>query len=125
MGEFKSGDEIHVTRVEGQDHLTFKASRTGGERRRRRRARPDRAEPDARSRARERRKPRLHAPRHPAGPRLMRGPLSSGEALTRAATQVFRFLGRYRIPASFSVVPPSAVGTVAISTAVSLNSVAT
>ncbi len=31
MGEFKSGDEIHVTRVEGQDHLTFKASRTGGE----------------------------------------------------------------------------------------------
>jgi ATP-dependent Clp protease ATP-binding subunit ClpC len=29
MGEFKSGDEIHVTRVEGQDHLTFKASRTG------------------------------------------------------------------------------------------------
>jgi ATP-dependent Clp protease ATP-binding subunit ClpC len=29
MGEFKSGDEIHVTRVEGQDHLTFKATRTG------------------------------------------------------------------------------------------------
>ncbi|MEY3141781.1 MAG: hypothetical protein RLY21_274 [Planctomycetota bacterium] len=29
MGEFKAGDEIHVTRVEGQDHLTFKASRTG------------------------------------------------------------------------------------------------
>jgi ATP-dependent Clp protease ATP-binding subunit ClpC len=31
MGEFKSGDEIHVTRVEGQDHLTFKATRTGGD----------------------------------------------------------------------------------------------
>jgi ATP-dependent Clp protease ATP-binding subunit ClpC len=29
MGEFKSGDEIHVTRIEGQDHLTFKATRTG------------------------------------------------------------------------------------------------
>jgi ATP-dependent Clp protease ATP-binding subunit ClpC len=29
MGEFKSGDEIHVTRVEGQDHLTFKATRAG------------------------------------------------------------------------------------------------
>ncbi len=29
MGEFKSGDEIHVSRVEGQDHLTFKATRTG------------------------------------------------------------------------------------------------
>ena len=28
-GEFKSGDEIHVTRVEGQDHLTFKATRAG------------------------------------------------------------------------------------------------
>jgi ATP-dependent Clp protease ATP-binding subunit ClpC len=31
MGEFKSGDEIHVTRNEGQDHLTFKATRTGGD----------------------------------------------------------------------------------------------
>jgi ATP-dependent Clp protease ATP-binding subunit ClpC len=29
MGEFKSGDEIHVTRIEGQDHLTFKATRAG------------------------------------------------------------------------------------------------
>jgi ATP-dependent Clp protease ATP-binding subunit ClpC len=29
MGEFKAGDEIHVSRVEGQDHLTFKATRTG------------------------------------------------------------------------------------------------
>jgi ATP-dependent Clp protease ATP-binding subunit ClpC len=29
MGEFKAGDEIQVTRVEGQDHLTFKATRTG------------------------------------------------------------------------------------------------
>jgi len=29
MGEFKAGDEIKVTRVEGQDHLTFKATRTG------------------------------------------------------------------------------------------------
>ena len=28
MGEFKSGDEIQVTRVEGQDHLTFKAVRS-------------------------------------------------------------------------------------------------
>ncbi len=28
MGEFKSGDEISVTRVEGQDHLTFKAIRS-------------------------------------------------------------------------------------------------
>ncbi len=27
MGEFKSGDEISVTRAEGQDHLTFKAVR--------------------------------------------------------------------------------------------------
>ncbi len=31
MGEFKSGDEIQVTRVEDQDHLTFKAVRSGGE----------------------------------------------------------------------------------------------
>jgi ATP-dependent Clp protease ATP-binding subunit ClpC len=30
MGEFKSGDEIHVTREEGKDHLTFKAVRSGG-----------------------------------------------------------------------------------------------
>ncbi|MFZ9879840.1 MAG: ATP-dependent Clp protease ATP-binding subunit [Phycisphaerales bacterium] len=30
MGEFKAGDEIHVTRDEGKDHLTFKAARTGG-----------------------------------------------------------------------------------------------
>jgi len=29
MGEFKSGDEIHVTRIEGKDHLTFKAMRSG------------------------------------------------------------------------------------------------
>jgi len=29
MGEFKAGDEIRVTRVEGQDHLTFKAVRAG------------------------------------------------------------------------------------------------
>ena len=29
MGEFKSGDDIRVTRVEGQDHLTFKALRAG------------------------------------------------------------------------------------------------
>ncbi|RLS67132.1 MAG: ATP-dependent Clp protease ATP-binding subunit [Planctomycetota bacterium] len=29
MGEFKSGDEIRVTRVEGQDHLSFKAVRAG------------------------------------------------------------------------------------------------
>ena len=31
MGEFKSGDEIHVTRNEGKDHLTFKAVRSGGD----------------------------------------------------------------------------------------------
>ncbi|MFM1823569.1 MAG: hypothetical protein RI967_1835 [Planctomycetota bacterium] len=31
MGEFKSGDEIKVTRTEGQDHLTFKAVRSGGD----------------------------------------------------------------------------------------------
>jgi len=30
MGEFKAGDEIHVTREEGKDHLTFKAVRSGG-----------------------------------------------------------------------------------------------
>ena len=29
MGEFKAGDEIRVTRGEGQDHLTFKAVRAG------------------------------------------------------------------------------------------------
>ncbi len=29
MGEFKSGDEIQVTRDEGKDHLTFKAVRSG------------------------------------------------------------------------------------------------
>ncbi len=29
MGEFKSGDEIRVTRLEGQDHLNFKAVRAG------------------------------------------------------------------------------------------------
>ena len=31
MGEFKSGDEIQVTRNEGKDHLTFKAVRSGGD----------------------------------------------------------------------------------------------
>ena len=31
MGEFKAGDEIKVTRTEGQDHLTFKAVRSGGD----------------------------------------------------------------------------------------------
>ena len=30
MGEFKAGDEIHVTREEGKDHLTFKSVRSGG-----------------------------------------------------------------------------------------------
>ena len=31
MGEFKSGDEIQVTREEGKDHLSFKAVRSGGD----------------------------------------------------------------------------------------------